>query len=93
MEWKQFAYANCFLLYRRKKDDPPQGLLVLFSEEKQNESRSFLRQFGIIYAILGIMAILVGLINNRSYSMMYLILLLVVAAIFALLMGSKTKKG
>jgi NADH:ubiquinone oxidoreductase subunit 6 (subunit J) len=39
------------------------------------------------------MAILVGLINNRSYSMMYLILLLVVAAIFALLMGSKTKKG
>ena len=71
----------------------PQGLLVLFSEEKQNESRSFLRQFGIIYAVLGIMAILVGLINNRSYSMMYLILLLVVAAIFALLMGSKTKKG
>jgi NADH:ubiquinone oxidoreductase subunit 6 (subunit J) len=39
------------------------------------------------------MALLVGVMNNRSYSMMYLILLLVVAAIFALLMGAKTKKG
>jgi cell division protein FtsW (lipid II flippase) len=71
----------------------PQGLLVLFSKETQTEARSFLRQFGIIYAVLGIMALLVGVMNNRSYSMIYLILLLVVAAIFALLMGAKTKKG
>ncbi|MGL9729427.1 hypothetical protein [Enterococcus sp. DIV0756] len=71
----------------------PQGLLLLFSKEMQTEARSFLRQFGIIYAVLGIMAFLVGIINNRSYSMMYLVLLLVVAAVFALLMGSKTKKG
>ena len=71
----------------------PQGFLVLFSEDTQTESLSFLRQFGYIYALLGMIAILVGLINNRSYSMMYLNLLLVVAAIFALLMGSKTKKG
>lgn len=71
----------------------PQGLLVLFSKETQDDSRSFLRQFGIIYAVLGIMAFLVGVMDHRTYSMMYLVLLLVVAAIFALLMGSKTKKG
>ena len=71
----------------------PQGLLVLFSKESQDESRSFLRQFGYVYALLGIVSIVVGIINQRTYSMMYLVILLVVAAIFALLMGSKTKKG
>lgn len=71
----------------------PQGLLVLFSKESQDESRSFLRQFGHVYALLGIVSIVVGIINQRTYSMMYLVILLVVAAIFALLMGSKTKKG
>lgn len=71
----------------------PQGLLVLFSKESQDESRSFLRQFGYVYALLGIVSIVVGSINQRTYSMMYLVILLVVAAIFALLMGSKTKKG
>ncbi|EOH77572.1 MULTISPECIES: hypothetical protein [Enterococcus] len=71
----------------------PQGLLVLFSKESKDESRSFLRQFGYVYALLGIVSIVVGIINQRTYSMMYLVILLVVAAIFALLMGSKTKKG
>lgn len=71
----------------------PQGLLVLFSKESQDESRSFLRQFGYVYALLGIVSIVVGIINQRTYSMMYLVILLVVAAIFALLMGSKTKRG
>lgn len=71
----------------------PNGLLVLFNKDSQTESRQFLRRFGSIYAVLGIMAVIVGVLDNRSYSMMYLILLLVVAAIFALLMGGKTKKG
>ncbi|MBO0453307.1 hypothetical protein [Candidatus Enterococcus murrayae] len=71
----------------------PQGLLVLFNEKMQAESRSFLRQFGYIYALLGVMGLVIGVLNQRSYSMMYLILLLLVAAIFALLMGAKTKKG
>lgn len=71
----------------------PNGLLVLFSKDSQTESRQFLRRFGSIYAVLGIMAVIVGVLDNRSYSMMYLILLLLVAAIFALLMGGKTKKG
>ncbi|MGG5371237.1 hypothetical protein [Enterococcus sp. AZ196] len=71
----------------------PQGLLVLFNEKMQAESCSFLRQFGYIYALLGVMGLVIGVLNQRSYSMMYLILLLLVAAIFALLMGAKTKKG
>jgi len=71
----------------------PQGFLVLFSEDTQTESRSFLRQFGYIYALLGMIGIVIGFINQRTYSMIYLIILLVVAALFALLMGSKTKKG
>ncbi|MGM0167772.1 hypothetical protein IGI39_002756 [Enterococcus sp. AZ135] len=71
----------------------PQGLLVLFSKDTQTDSRSFLRQFGYVYALLGIIGIVVGILNQRTYSMMYLIVLLVVAALFALLMGSKTKKG
>ncbi|MDT2596672.1 hypothetical protein P7D52_07485 [Enterococcus dongliensis] len=71
----------------------PQGLLVLFSKESQNESRSFLRQFGYLYALLGIVGIIMGIINQRTYSMIYLIVLLVAAAIFALVMGAKTKKG
>jgi cell division protein FtsW (lipid II flippase) len=71
----------------------PQGFLVLFSEDTQTESRSFLRQFGYIYALLGIIGLVIGFLNQRTYSMIYLIVLLVVAALFALLMGSKTKKG
>ncbi|MDT2672965.1 hypothetical protein [Enterococcus dongliensis] len=71
----------------------PQGLLVLFSKESQNESRSFLRQFGYLYALLGIVGIIMGIINQRTYSMIYLIVLLVAAAIFALVMGAKTRKG
>ncbi|MEG0628548.1 MAG: hypothetical protein RR492_05795 [Enterococcus sp.] len=70
----------------------PQGFLLLFSKEEQTESLGFLRRFGSIYAVLGVMAIIIDIMNNRSYSMMYLILLLVVAAVFALLMGAKTKK-
>lgn len=71
----------------------PDGLLMLFSKESQAEARGFLRRFGSIYAVLGVMAALIAIIDNRSYAMMYLILLLVVAAAFALLMGAKTKKG
>ncbi|MBM7712722.1 hypothetical protein [Enterococcus xiangfangensis] len=71
----------------------PQGLLVLFSKETQTESRSFLRQFGYLYGLLGIIGIGIGILDQRTYSMLYLILLLVAAAVFALLMGAKTKKG
>ncbi|MGF2941354.1 hypothetical protein [Enterococcus xiangfangensis] len=71
----------------------PQGLLVLFSKETQTESRSFLRQFGYLYGLLGIIGVVIGILDQRTYSMLYLILLLVAAAVFALLMGAKTKKG
>ncbi|MGX7205674.1 hypothetical protein [Enterococcus pingfangensis] len=71
----------------------PQGLLVLFSKQTQTESRIFLRQFGYLYGLLGILGIVVAIFNQRTYSMLYLILLLVAAAVFALLMGAKTKKG
>ncbi|MFC4770763.1 hypothetical protein [Enterococcus hermanniensis] len=71
----------------------PTGFLVLFSQDEQEDARSFLKQFGYLYALLGTIGIVIGVIDHRAYSMMYLVALLVIAAIFALMMGAKTKKG
>lgn len=87
-----FLLALILLLCSYYLIKKPQGFLLLFSKEEQTESLGFLRRFGSIYLVLGVMAIIIGIMNNRTYSMMYLILLLVVAAVFALLMGAKTKK-
>ncbi|MEG2643916.1 hypothetical protein ACQKTA_09930 [Enterococcus sp. 22-H-5-01] len=71
----------------------PAGFLVLFSQEDQEDALSFLRQFGYLYAFLGIIGLVIGVIDHRAYSMIYLVALLVIAAVFALMMGAKTKKG
>lgn len=61
--------------------------LVLIPDEEEN--KSFLSQFGSIYLFLGVAGLVVAILNDRIYALLFLIALLSVAAVFSILFSQK----
>lgn len=78
----------CFFLLKRQTT-----FLVLINDLP--EHRQLLKNFGFIFGTLGIVAIIVGIVDILTVSIIYLLALLVSSAIFGFLfnrkMSEKTK--
>lgn len=71
-----------------KKTSPFLSLL-----ENSQDNTKFLQTFGILFIILGALAILVSFANSRYSAILYLVFLLVISAVFGLLFSQKMTRN
>lgn len=67
------------------------GLLILLSKKEAN--KQFLRHYGLLYAALGIIGFFIAIINHSTPSMIYLIVVILFAAVFSIQLAQKTKSS
>lgn len=77
-----FLFLISFFLI--KKQDPFLTLLGLKESNKE-----FLKLFGIIYIILGVLALITGVWNQKILSLLLLFLIILVSGIFSVLFSKK----
>ncbi|AYW47978.1 hypothetical protein C7K38_06140 [Tetragenococcus osmophilus] len=61
--------------------------LSLITENAQN--KAFLRSFGIVFIILGILCFFVGLLNQLEWAITFLCIMLIISGIFSFLLAKK----
>lgn len=71
-----------------KKTSPFLALL-----ENSQDNTKFLQTFGILFIVLGALAILVSFAHNRYSAILYLVFLLVISAVFGLLFSQKMTRN
>ena len=67
------------------------GLLLLLSKKEAN--KRFLRHYGLLYAALGIIGFFIAIIDHATPSMIYLIVVILFAAVFSIQLAQKTKSS
>ncbi|MGM0214771.1 hypothetical protein [Enterococcus sp. AZ109] len=65
------------------------GLLLLLSKTSAN--KNFLRYYGLLYAALGIIGFFIAIIDHSTPSMIYIIVVILFAALFSIQLAQKTK--
>lgn len=61
--------------------------LSLITANAQN--KAFLRSFGVIFIVLGILCFFVGLLNQLEWAITFLCIMLIVSGIFSFLLAKK----
>lgn len=67
------------------------GLLLLLAKKEDN--KRFLRHYGLLYAALGIIGFFIAIIDHSTPSMIYLIVVILFAAVFSIQLAQKTKSS
>lgn len=67
------------------------GLLLLLAKKEGN--KRFLRHYGLLYAALGIIGFFIAIIDHSTPSMIYLIVVILFAAVFSIQLAQKTKSS
>ncbi|MBO1306692.1 hypothetical protein JZO70_10995 [Enterococcus sp. 669A] len=67
------------------------GLLALLAKTPAN--KNFLRHYGLLYAALGIVGFFIAIINHSTPSMVYIIVVILFAALFSIQLAQKTKSS
>lgn len=67
------------------------GLLLLLA--KREDNKQFLRHYGLLYAALGIIGFFIAIIDHSTPSMIYLIVVILFAAVFSIQLAQKTKSS
>ncbi|KFN89742.1 hypothetical protein [Tetragenococcus muriaticus] len=61
--------------------------LSLITENAQN--KAFLRSFGVVFIVLGILCFFIGLLNQLEWAITFLCIMLVISGIFSFLLAKK----
>ncbi|GMA47860.1 hypothetical protein [Tetragenococcus muriaticus] len=61
--------------------------LSLITENAQN--KAFLRSFGLVFIVLGILCFFIGLLNQLEWAITFLCIMLVISGIFSFLLAKK----
>lgn len=67
----------------------PKTFLLLLSQKEKEENQRFLKQFGLIFCFIGIIGIIALVIDTPFFSLIYILSLLIIVAIFSLLFAQK----
>lgn len=69
----------------------PSAFFVLLKNDEENNR--FLRHFGVFYAFLGILGILMAIVNHQLASLIYLFFVIASSAIFGFRFAKKITVG